>query len=289
MEIHRNSGGSGRKPSEVSTTAWYAAPVTGSESPRGGGGFDPRLRAPGAPADLEEDLFGDGEDERTVAIPAVYDLRTRFTGRRPVLERLVALFDTAVRERAMGFALVEADPGMGKSRLVSELAKACRDKQPGVRFLVGAADDGGGPFAAFARLFGQRFGVAHGAPIADSRERVIAGVADVVPPARVTEVAHLIAHLMRIGFEDSPVVGPLVESPRQLESRTFLAIRRFLAADAEQRPLVLVLENLELAGPETINLVQYLAAGMRGSQVLLVATAQASTPASARATSPPRS
>jgi tetratricopeptide (TPR) repeat protein len=272
MEIHGNSDGSGRKPREVSTRAWYAAPVTGSQSPGGGGGFDPRLHAP---ADLDEDLFGEGDGERTIAIPAVYDLRTRFTGRRPVLERLVALFDTAVSERAMGFALVEADPGMGKSRLVSELAKACREKQPGVRFLVGAADDGGGPFAAFARLFGQRFGVAHGAPVQDSRERVIAGVADVVPPARVTEVAHLIAHLMRIGFEDSPVVGPLVESPRQLETRTFLAIRRFLASDADQRPVVLVLENLELAGPETINLVQYLAAGLRGSPVLLVATAQA--------------
>lgn len=237
------------------------------------GGFDPRLADL---ADFDDNLFGEGDDERTVAVPAVYDLRTRFTGRRAALERLVKLFETAVAERTMGFALVEAAPGMGKSRLISELARAVREQQPGARFLVGAADDGGGPFAAFARLFAQRFGVAPGSPVADSRERIIAGVADVVPPARVTEVAHLIAHLMRIGFDDSPVVGPLVESPQQLESRTFLAVRRFLAADAEQRPLVLVLENLELAGPETLNLVQFLAAGMRSAPLLLVVTAQAS-------------
>jgi tetratricopeptide (TPR) repeat protein len=247
MEIRRNSDGS--------EAAWYAAAVSGP---------------------LDGDLFGDGEDERTIAIPAVYDLRTRFTGRRSALDLLTQRFKTAIAEPAMASAIIVAEPGMGKSRLVAELAKACREAAPDVRVLSGAADDGGGSFAAFARLLAQRFGIAPGAPVADSRERLVEGVADVLPPARVTEVAHLLAHLMRIGFDDSPVVGPLVESPSQLETRTFLAVRRFLAADAEQHPLVLVLENLELAGPETINLVQYLNAGLRSSRILLVTTAQAS-------------
>ncbi len=270
--MHTNSDGSGPHRRKALWGPWYPAAVTGPETPGGGAldrGFD-RL------TELDGDLFGDGDDERTVAIPAVYDLRTRFTGRRPALEMLRQRFTSAVTDRAMGYAVVVAEPGMGKSRLVSELAKACRETTAEVRFVVGAAEDGGGAFAAIARLFAQRFGVPPGASIQDSRERVIAGVADVLPPARVTEVAHLLAHLMRVGFDDSPVVGPLVESPQQLETRTFLAVRRFLAADAELRPLVLVLENLELAGPETINLVQYLAAGMRTSRVLLVATAQAS-------------
>lgn len=268
METRTNSDGSEPKAPEVLAAAWYPGRVNGPESP-GGGGFE-------GLAELEGDLFGDGDNERTVAIPAVYDLRTRFTGRRPALERLLDRYQAVVAERTMGFAVVVAEPGMGKSRLIAELARACRERTPEVRVLTGAAEDGAGSFAAVARLFAQRFGVAPGAPVQDSRERVIAGVADVLPPARVTEVAHLIAHLMRIDFDDSPVVGPLVESPQQLETRTFLAVRRFLAADAEQRPLVLVLENLELAGPETINLVQYLAAGLRSSPVLLVATAQES-------------
>jgi tetratricopeptide (TPR) repeat protein len=247
MEIRTNSKGS--------DSPWYSGAVSGP---------------------LDGDLFGEGDDERTIAIPAVYDLRTRFTGRRSALDLLAQRFKTAVTEQSLAAAIILAEPGMGKSRLVSELAKACREAAPDVRVLTGAADDGGGSFAAVARLLAHRFGIAPGSAATDSRERVIAGVADVLPPARVTEVAHLLAHLMRIGFEDSPVVGPLVESPQQLESRTFLAVRRFLAADAEQHPLVLVLENLELAGPETINLVQYLAAGLRSSRVMLVSTAQPS-------------
>ncbi len=247
MEIRRNSDGS--------ETPWYAAAVSGP---------------------LDGDLFGDGEDERTIAIPAVYDLRTRFTGRRSALELLTQRFKTATSDNAIAAAIIIAEPGMGKSRLVTEVAKACREAAPDVRVLTGIADEGAGSYTAFARLLAQRFGIAPGAPLQDSRERVIAGVADVLPPARVTEVAHLLAHLMRIGFDDSPVVGPLVESPSQLETRTFLAVRRFLAADAEQHPLLLVLENLELAGPETINLCQYLCAGLRSSRIMLVTTAQAS-------------
>lgn len=267
METHTKSDGSATGPDEVTRQAWYPQGVTGQEQP--GGGLDHL-------AELDGDLFGEGEDERTIAIPAVYDLRPRFTGRRPALDRLVERFRATLADRTPSYVAIVAEPGMGKSRLVSELARACREAATDVRVLVGAAEDGGGAYAAVARLFQQRFGVVPGAPLQDSRERVIAGVADVLPPAKVTEVAHLIAHLMRVGFDDSPVVGPLVESPRQLETRTFLAVKRFLAADAEQQPLVLVLEDLELASPETINLVQYLAAGLRGARVMLVLTAQAS-------------
>ena len=245
----------------VPVTAWYAERV-GADA--------------GSNPEIDGDLFGDGEDELTQAIPAVYDLRSRFTGRKDAIATLERLFAAAIDERTLGFAVVVGQPGIGKSRLLAELGRVARDKAPKVRVLTGAGEDGTGPFHAVGRMLGQRFGIAPGTPIIEARERIIAGVADILPPARVTEVAHLLAHLLRVPFDDSPVVTPLLESPQQLETRTFLALRRFLAADAEQRPLVLVLENLELCGAETINLVNYLAAGLRSSAVLMVVTAQPS-------------
>jgi tetratricopeptide (TPR) repeat protein len=89
-------------------------------------------------------------------------------------------------------------------------------------------------------------------------------------------VAHLLGHLMRIPFDNSPVVGPLLETPQQLESRTFIAVRRFLAADAGAGPLLLCFENLELSGGETINLLHYLGAGLASSPVVILGTARAS-------------
>ncbi|HTJ43244.1 MAG TPA: tetratricopeptide repeat protein [Kofleriaceae bacterium] len=218
------------------------------------------------------ELFGDGEHEKTVVTAMPYELRPRFTGRRVAVEALKTAFEKVLAERALSFAVLVGEPGMGKSRLVGELAKLAKGR---ASMWTGGADEQT-PYGAIARLLGARFGLIAGEPEGESRDRIQAGVAEVLPAQRVTEVAHLLAHLLRVPFEDSPVVGPLAESPQQLETRTFLALRRFLAADAARQPLVLVLENVELAGPETINLIQYLAVGLASEPVMIVATATSS-------------
>ena len=42
-----------------------------------------------------------------------------------------------------------------------------------------------------------------------------------------------------------------------------MALKRLLTAEAERHPVVIIVENLELCGTDTINFLQYLAAGMR--------------------------
>src|SRR5262245_60071509 len=54
-----------------------------------------------------------------------------------------------------------------------------------------------------------------------------------------------------------------------------MALRRFLAAESERYPLLVVIENLELCGADTINFVQYLAAGLRDHRVVIIGTATA--------------
>ena len=219
------------------------------------------------------ELFGDAEGERTVVAALPFELKPRFTGRRSIVERLEARFDHVVAARELAFVGLIAEPGMGKSRLVGEIARAALQKDPATVVLVGAPDEAGTAHAAMARMLAARFGIAPGEAAAEAREKIIAGVAEVLPAARVTEVAHLLAHLMRLPFEDSPVVGPLAAAPQQLESRTFIALRRLFAADADQHPLILCFENVEQSGAETVNLIHYLAAGLRGARVMLIATA----------------
>jgi tetratricopeptide (TPR) repeat protein len=223
---------------------------------------------------LDEDMAQPAADgERTIVTALPFPLRARLTGTRPAdaLDRLLAHFDRATTERALAFALVTGGAGMGKSRLVTELARAVRTRRPDACVLV-AGDDADQPHGAIARLLAQRFDLVPGEPPADSHERIRAGVAAVLPAARQLEVTHLLAHLARVPIDDSPVIAALSGSPQQ-GSRRFLALRRFLAADAERRPLVLVVEDLERCGAETVNLLQYLAAGLAAAPVLLVATA----------------
>ena len=117
-----------------------------------------------------------------------------------------------------------------------------------------------------------RFGLALGEDPADSRSKIEAGVSEVVEGQKSPEIAHLIAHLLRVPFEDSPVLEPLLDSPQRLEARLFMALRRFLAAETARRPVLLVIENLELCGSDTINFLHYLAAGLREHRFAIVGT-----------------
>lgn len=222
-------------------------------------------------AELGE-TFGDGENERTVVVSAAYELRPKFTGRNRAIEQLVTIADKAFTQREIGFAVITGEPGMGKSRMVSELVARVREKHPTTATLTGVADENAHAYGPVARALTVRFGLVAGEDPAESRDKILAGVADVVKPQQVPEVAHLVAHLLRVPFEDSPVVTPLLESPQRLEARLFMALKRFFAAESERHPLVIVIENLELCGQDTINFWHYLAAGMRTSRVMLIGT-----------------
>ena len=241
----------------------------------GTGELCPACRTERVPEPIAEDLFGDEAATQIAGPVAAYPLRPDYTGRAGALARLVEAHDQAVAESELRFALLIGEPGMGKSRMIRELAATLGRRSPQngtmTRVLVGAGERGV-KFGPLARLLAARFGITTADPVAESREKVIAGVSEVLPAARVTEVSHLLAHLMGMPFPESPVVEPLSGNPKQLEGRTFIALRRFLAADAASGPLVLCFENLELVGPESINLLHYLTAGLSRSPILIACT-----------------
>lgn len=200
-----------------------------------------------------------------------FELRPRFVGRNAELEHLDKSFLGVLEKRALVFMTIVGSPGAGKTRLVRELARGIQHRNPEVRFLL--ANAGGPtalPYSGFVRLLSARFGITATDSADAAREKITSGVADVLPATKVTEVAHLLSHLLRVPFPQSPVVEPLAESPQQLETRTFIAVKRFLSADADRGALILCLDELERAGTETVNLLHYLAAGLASSPVMLI-------------------
>jgi hypothetical protein len=51
-----------------------------------------------------------------------------------------------------------------------------------------------------------------------------------------------------------------------------MALKRLLTAEADKRPVLIVVENLELCESDTINFIQYLAAGLTDKRVAIVGT-----------------
>jgi tetratricopeptide (TPR) repeat protein len=229
------------------------------------------------PADLGAgDGFGEGEGERTVITAATpYDLRPKFTGRAQGIQQLQELIDNAWKQNQLAFAVVIGEPGMGKSRMVGESVTRLKSQYPNLHVLQGIADENAHAYGPIARALTVRFGLQPGEDPAESRDKIQAGVAEVVQASRVTEIAHLVAHLLRVPFDDSPVTTPLLDSPQRLEARLFMALKRLLTAEAEKHPVIVIVENLELCGTDTINFLQYLAAGLRENRVAILCTATA--------------
>ncbi|MBA3393261.1 MAG: tetratricopeptide repeat protein [Deltaproteobacteria bacterium] len=226
-------------------------------------------------ADIADGEFGEGESERTTITSGAYELRPRFTGRAAAIGRLQVLIDQAFDDKQLAFIVITGEPGMGKSRIISELVARARTMHPTTVLMQGIADENAPAYGPVARALTARFGLVPGEDPAESRDKIQAGVAEVLQPQRVTEVSHLIAHLLRVPFDDSPVTTPLLDSPQRLEARLFMALRRFLSAETERHPVALVVENLELCSTDTINFLHYLAAGLRDHRVAIIGTGTA--------------
>jgi tetratricopeptide (TPR) repeat protein len=215
----------------------------------------------------------DVEGVRTIVTAPAYELRTRFTGRAKALEQLRDLAGRACGSAELGFAVLIGEPGMGKSRLITELVSQIRSEHPTTRLFHGVADENAHAYGPVARALTARFGIVAGEEPAVSRDKLSIELAEIIDNERLPEVAHLIAHLLRVPFEDSPIVTPIAGSPQRLEARLFMALRRFLVAESERYPLLIAIENLEQCGADTINFLHYLAAGLRDHRVMIVGTA----------------
>lgn len=221
------------------------------------------------PIDPRE-LFPQVGDPRAAGFAPAFDLSPRFIDRGGALEKLEAAVTTAIENKKIAFVLVTGKPGMGKSRLAGELWRRIGTTMPEARLLAGACDS---PRSVIADVLASRFGISPSDTAEARLAKITGGVGERLPAARVTEVAHLLAHLMSVPIPQSPVIEPLSDSPQRLETRTFMALRRFFAADAEARPLCLCFENLDSAHPETINLIHYLVVGLENAPVAIVGTA----------------
>jgi DNA-binding SARP family transcriptional activator/tetratricopeptide (TPR) repeat protein len=183
-----------------------------------------------------------------------------FSGTRPLygrageLRALMAAW-AAARAGHGRVVLITGEAGIGKTRLVAELAR--RAENAGARTAVGAGVDVGGaaPLATWQELVPQ---LARGVP---------APPEDADWPAELGRLAPDIA--TQLGRDQPP---PPVSSPELERLRVFDAVLRLVEWAAAGRPVLLVAEDVHRADPASMQLCAHIGRRLAAMPVLFVLT-----------------
>lgn len=182
--------------------------------------------------------------------------RSPLVGREPEMAFLRDGFEEARAGRG-GLVVVSGEAGVGKTRLVEELADQLRWQ--GVRVLWGRCYE-------FERLLPYQ-------PIGEALQAVLSTTAPSelarLPSWILNELARLVPELPEKvpGLRDSETVPA-----GGVQTHLFEGVARFLASLSTGGPLALILEDLHWATESTLQMVHYLARHLAHHPVLMVGT-----------------
>jgi class 3 adenylate cyclase/tetratricopeptide (TPR) repeat protein len=190
---------------------------------------------------------------------------TPLVGREIDLALLKGAFDKALSGPSLQLVTVVGEPGVGKSRLVTELFHHVDSLPDLVRFRQGRCLPYGDGITFWA--IGEIV-------------KAEAGVLDTDDPDTARQkldqaVERLIEEPSERGwFADrlSPLLG--LSAPSGSREETFTAWRRFLEAAAAENPTVCVLEDLHWADEALLDFIEHLAEWSEGVPLLVVCTAR---------------
>ncbi|MDI1483723.1 serine/threonine-protein kinase [Polyangium sp. y55x31] len=229
---------------------------------------DPREIAPDAPADLSElalgllardpnvragadDIFRVARAARESAPPAAPVTRgakPSFVGRAREIAAMREAWDACVRENQPVVLHVHGTSGMGKSDLVRHFLDALAEERAPLVLEGRCHEREWVPYKAFdgaidalARLLGE----------IDPEDR-----GALLPPG-LSSLARLFPVLGRLADEGSEPEAP---DPHELRRRAFEALRRLFVNLAEERPVVLYLDDLQWADADSAALLEALLA-----------------------------
>jgi class 3 adenylate cyclase len=187
-------------------------------------------------------------------------------GRTHELDVLVGALARVRQERMPQLVTLVGVPGIGKSRLVSELFGFVDADPELIRWRQGRSPPYGDgvTFWALAEMVKAEAGIVEADAEEQAREKLRAAVALLEEEKRNRAERHL-----------APLVGLEGETDAQdRREESFAAWRRWLEALAEQRPLILVFEDLHWADDHLLDFVDYLVEWVTGVPLLVVGTAR---------------
>ncbi|MBN8615796.1 MAG: tetratricopeptide repeat protein [Deltaproteobacteria bacterium] len=207
--------------------------------------------------DLGEELTSDelaidvgGTRVPSQPAPPPDDVEPPIVGQEEASSAIRSGIDGAFSSGKPTLVVLEGGEGSGRSRLLFHAAELAARMYPSVRILYGISRNGDGANAPFSRLLLERFGVTPSSSPAAVRGLIATMVAEAIQSSdaiQIGETSHLLGHFAGIPFPDSPFLMGMEDRPEELKRRELAALKRLFTGDAQQRPTLVLIDNLHLA------------------------------------------
>ena len=202
-------------------------------------------------------------------VDIAHEARTKLVGRDRELGIVRDVFDRARHDRTPQLLTLVGVPGIGKSRLVYELRRIVEDDEELITWRQGhcLAYGDGVTMWALGEIVKAQAGILEGDSPDDVAAKIHRTVEDALPGS--SDAAWIEPQLLAL-------VGQGAESELGGDRRgqAFAAWRRFLEGLADQRPLVLVVEDLHWADDSMLDFVDELVEWVTDAPLLVVGTAR---------------
>lgn len=213
-------------------------------------------------------------DQRATTASDVFSVRgvvSPLVGRHEEMQTLNSVLHRAVEYQAPQMITVLGNQGTGKSRLISEWADGI---MPPTRVFRGRATQSGARYAAIRGLLRDRFEIPEGETAEAAQAKFRDQIQLVFGDRRVGEVVHFLGAFLDLRFPESPFLSAFEDNPHQYDQIARTVFRRFVEVDASVSPLVMILDDLQYADDDTLQLIDELGEGLAGSPVVLVVCAR---------------
>lgn len=183
-------------------------------------------------------------------LPTYFDASPRImAGREDAVTTFDHLMDSVAQERT-AIASVTGEAGIGKTHLLSHIARCAADR--GMRVLGGAAhEDSAIPFAS----------------VTDCLGRWVDDARDLVFYPGLSELSRLIPE---IDLRVPGLVRNETRDPEKDQLRLFEALMQWLRILSKQRPLILILDSLHWEGEAAHGLLSFLIRNLSDTRMLMV-------------------
>jgi len=175
-------------------------------------------------------------------------VKARTIGRKAEINTLFSVCQEAVQTKGTAWNQIRGVPGVGKTRLLQDLAESLELLPTEFQWLKTQAIEGDAkrPYSLVRRMWFERFQIAEDSPIDEAEERWIKGIQDLLG-TDAEEEAHILGLLAGLPFEKSRFTRALRHDPVQMRGRAFVISRLLLKQVRRKEPIVLLIEDLQWA------------------------------------------